>query len=230
MIVSYWRGAIFYNYACQVIKSLLVSLRYEWLIWKLLLPQKEIKFINVQKWDKRKRCTHNNNLLWLWYRAICTLVFLKCKSFHLQHWSRKKYIGSSACSNYMHIYMLTKLHCNIFYKHIIRLFGLTKQQLEGGFQTTGEMISCYSTCIIFVTYFFCDLSFEVFKWRHAYDSVAKLQLHVPVMYISRYLCCFFPLGQFFLLSLSWILIRIFYLLKMLIRKTKKKVKWDLIQQ
>ena len=62
----------------------------------------------------------------------------------------------------MHIYMLTKLHCNIFYKHIIWLFGLTKQQLEGGFQTTGGMISfCYSTCIIFVTYFFCDLFFKV---------------------------------------------------------------------
>ena len=77
------------------------------------------------------------------------------KSFHLQHWSRKKNIGSSACSNYMHIYMLTKLHYNIFYKHIIRLFGLTKQQLEAGFQTTGGMILfCYSTCIIFVTYFF----------------------------------------------------------------------------
>ena len=67
---------------------------------------------------------------------------------------QKKYIGSSACSNYMHIYMLTKLHCNIFYKHIIRLFGLTKQQLEAGFQTTGGMILfCYSTCIIFVTHF-----------------------------------------------------------------------------
>ena len=44
------------------------------------------------------------------------------KSFHLQHWSRKKNIGSSACSNYMHIYMLTKLHCNIFYKSLNKHF------------------------------------------------------------------------------------------------------------
>ena len=52
---------------------------------------------------------------------------------------------------YMYTYMLTKLHSNIFYKHIIGLFGLTKQQLEAGFQTTGGMtLFCYSVHVLFL--------------------------------------------------------------------------------